>query len=300
MGGKSGSGGGPIQFAPYLEAVHSHMLAYNEADQRIPLAMNVITAMNNAFSQSPYNSSITVDPNLGFLGSGGAITSYTPLFSLFKTFMQDVNLNTLWAQLYTSMTSGAEITEAVKASSDLLQDEIDTKVLPKFLAGYRDINAVMSTAFVIGKTIIADSKAKAVADVTSKLKLRQLDLVNERWAKTLAWNTLIVSTCSDILKLFYTASFDTQSRSMEYAVKHKLWDLSLFEYGRAVLGALTGSAAAKPDLAPSQAAKAIAGVAGGAAAGAMLGGEFSNGAGGTYAGYGAAAGGVLGLAASFA
>jgi len=67
-----------------------------------------------------------------------------------------------------------------------------------------------------------------------------------------------------------------------------MWNINLFENARAILGAMSGTAATASGNEPSQAQKSLGGAASGAAAGYMIGG-----------GYGAVIGGIIGLALSF-
>jgi len=252
--------------------------------------------MNAATNNSPYQDITTLKAEDGFLGTGGVVTARTALFDLYKNLMQDVNIDTLWTQCYSLTVQGTEVSEVIATQGEAIQDEIDTRVMPKFLAGYRDINSVMSSAFVVGKALIAESKVKAVNDFSAKLRLEQLSRAQDRWARTLDWNKIVVGTYTDLMKMYYTARYDSESRQLEYDAKDALWNLGLFEYGRSMVGALNGAPAASPQNLPSQAAKGIAGAMAGAGAGAAIGSSISKEGG---ASYGAAAGGVLGLAAAF-
>lgn len=296
MGGKSSkSGNTRVYFAPYVEAAHKDFINDDGNDK---LSQSVFYAMNALFNQSPYDDFETISAEDGFL-AGSAITTVPSLFSILQSFTVNQDLTALWNKIYNELASGTEIDDAVQAQSAILQDELETTAYPKLLAGYRDINAVMSTAFIAAKAILQDGKTKALNDYAAKLKLQQQTLVHSRWADELNWNKAVASMYGDAMKLYYSARFDAEAREMEFAVKDKLWNLSLFDYGRAAVAALNGAAAGKSNAEPSQAAKSISMTASGAGAGAML-GQSIGGAGSNYASYGAAAGGLLGLAASFA
>lgn len=68
----------------------------------------------------------------------------------------------------------AAIAAAVTAESNLLDDELNDNVIPSFKAGMVNINATMSSAFVIGEARMWDSKAKAVAKFDAEARLRRL------------------------------------------------------------------------------------------------------------------------------
>lgn len=82
------------------------------------------------------------------------------------------------------------ITEAViiadvGAFSDQLDDEIITKVLPRFRRGMQDINAVVSSSFAIGQAIIEGFRDREVAKHNSAIRLEaayknaDINLANE-------------------------------------------------------------------------------------------------------------------------
>lgn len=281
-----------ITFAPYLQEAHEQAL--NNIGG-VTLTKSSFQAINEAFNNSPFDEGLTVSVKEGFI-AGLTITDYHHLFDVYEDRIFDLDINSLWQSIYDQTTGGTAFSEAMDVTGVTLQDEIDTRIMPKFLAGMRDINAVYSTAFVVGKALIAESKVKAMNDAIVKYKLHEFDVTQERWAKTLAWNTTVVTMYSDLVKMYYAALFDEQSRTMEYAVKDRLWNLSLFEYARAMMGALNGAAAAQPKDEPSQLAKSIAGLASGAAAGALLGASNPQEIG---TGFGGAIGGILGFAGSF-
>ena len=82
--------------------------------------------------------------------------------------------------------SEAEIVADVDAFANQLDDEINTKVLPRFESGMLDINAVVSSAFVIGRSIIEGFRDREVAKHNSALRLTaeyknaDMELENEK------------------------------------------------------------------------------------------------------------------------
>jgi hypothetical protein len=65
----------------------------------------------------------------------------------------------------------ADILADVAAFADVLDDEINTKVLPEYRRGMQDINAVVSSAFPIGEAIIWAFRDRDVAKHNSALRL---------------------------------------------------------------------------------------------------------------------------------
>jgi len=293
MGGSSAADAGEVRYAPYLEAAHHEMIF--EPD-RVTVTHGLNYAFNAALNQSPYNSYEAINYNEGFFGVDKndssivyEIKNFPSLWDMFGKFIGGVDVCDLWGQVYENITNGPEINNAVAAHSELLQDDINSKVLPSFLAGMRDINAVQSTAFVVGKSIIQSTHVKAVNKFAGDLRIHTLDISTQVWAKHLDWNKAVVMSYADLHKLYYSAKMDLDKIAYEYQSKDILWDLSLFDYARAFLGALNGAMGATGGSnQPSQTSQAIGGALSGAALGASVGGAP-----------GAAIGGVLGAAASF-
>jgi hypothetical protein len=82
-----------------------------------------------------------------------------------------------WAAVYAQAVTtidavaDADIVADVAAFSNQLDDEITTKVLPRFRRGMQDINAVVSSAFVIGEAVIEGFRDRDVAKHSSAIRL---------------------------------------------------------------------------------------------------------------------------------
>lgn len=276
-GGKGGgSGDNEVRFAPYLEDAHQY---YLNAFKSVFLATK---------GQSPYGDYEQIEYDPGFFGGAYNISSFPSLWDMFGKFMAGLDVHVLWSQIYSDLVEGPEVANAINAQSALSLDEIDTNVMPKFLAGMRDINHVQGTAFVIGKAIILDGHVKAINKFASQIRIAALTLSSEQWGRHLDWNKTVISTYSEMFKLYYASRIDIDRVNLEYRAKDEMWDINLFDNARAILGALTGSPATTSGNEPSQTQRAIGGAMTGAAAGWMTGGAA-----------GAAIGGLIGLASSF-
>jgi len=210
-GGGGGGGDTRIFYTEYVETAHGDFLNSDGDDD---LTLSLFAAMNAAFDQSPYGDITTITAEAGFL-AGSAITTVPSLFSVVQSFTINQDLDALWNKIYNQLASGTEIADAVSAQSQLLQDELDSVTYPKLLAGYRDINSIMSTAFIASKAILQDGKVKALNDYAAKLTLQQQQLVHSRWQDALNWNKAVATMYSDTMKLYYSARFDAEARQME-------------------------------------------------------------------------------------
>jgi hypothetical protein len=289
-----GGGEVTVRYAPYLEKTHRILTGVDIVAGPIN---TMLQALNAAFYKSPYKTGYKeLTPERGFFGviEGDPgrtylLEDFPSLWDMFGKFMGGLDLHLLWADVYEDTVHGPEIANSIDAHSALLRDEIDIKVLPAFLAGMRDINAIQSTSFIIGKAIIYDTHTKVVSEYGANLRIAALDLSYKIWFKHLDWSAGVVGTYSELFKLYFATKMENDARQLEYKVKDALWDLGLFEYARAFTGALNGAAATTGRNEPSQLVKSLSGVISGAATGTMAGG-FP---------YGTAVGAGAGLAGSF-
>lgn len=288
----SSTGENTIRYAPYLEKIHR---LNTGVDVEAPL-YTMQQAMNAAFFKSPYKTGIEfIDPNRGYFGVvEGAperaykLEDFPSLWDMFGKFMGGLDLHLLWGDVYEDVVHGPEIADSITAHSALLRDEIDSKVLPSFLAGMRDINAIQSTTFVIGKAVIYDTHTKAVSEFGGALRIAALDLSYKIWFKHLDWSTSVVTVYDGLFKSYFEIKLENDIKQLEYKVKDVLWDLGLFDYARSFIGALNGASAMTGKNEPSQATKALGGALSGAAAGTAI-----------SPGWGTAIGAAVGLGASF-
>lgn len=288
-GGGGGDSENTVRYAPYLEEAHGRFLDHDGVDEPI---MSFVNAFNAATGASPYGDYALVDVDNGYLGFGYAVSDFPSLWDMFGKFVAGLDIHVLWGQVYEDVIQGPEIENAVSAQSTLIQDDINTTIMPKFLAGMRDINSVQASSFIIGKAIIKDAHVKSINKFVSQIKIHALSISNEQWAKHLDWNQSVIRTFSEMFKLYYSSKLDLDRANLEYQAKDNMWNINLFENARGFLGALGGTAAtaAGGGNEPSQTQKALGGAMSGAAAGYMATGGNP---------YGAVIGGLIGLAASF-
>ena len=289
-GGKGGGGGGggdsvvTQRYAPYVEAHHSTFLDL------------AATHRDAVIDSSPFADYEDIDIETAFFSAGYAISSFPSLYDMYGKFMAGLDVCALYAQIFEDTVNAPEVHDLVSAEAALIDDDIEANVLPRFQTGMRDINSVMSSSYVIGKSLIEDTRVKAISKFSAELKYRLIPVVSERWQAHLEWNKGVVMTYAEIMKLYYSAKMDIDDINYTMAVKDKLWPFTVLEYNRAALGALQGAMMTKSDVAgSSQTQKAISGTLAGAAMGAYTGAKIGSG----YGAWGAVIGGVLGFASSF-
>jgi len=296
--GSSGSGGssGKIKYPAYMEAFHGSMLDDDGTDT---FANSVVDAINAAYGNSPFMSVVAFDPSTDITAMVSAITA-------FDTAVDALDNETDWSSAMTAAETAVDsliddtyINADINAFSDLLDDERDTKVLPRFKAGMRDINAVMTSAFVIGEGLIEAFGARDVTkygtELRMKMNLQRTDGVIKSAEVMLTTLMSIIGYERDLAhytvevrRLSIAAGKEQDDRDLWIDEQDALWDLALFQYGNNALASIAGAAATTKDKQISQAQSAV----GGAISGAVVGNMIAPG------GPGAIIGGVLGLGAS--
>ena len=161
MGSSGGGGGGSgvVDYPAYMKTFHEGALGSGAMG-----GDNLTAAITAAYGASPWTGALAYDP-------AADIIAYEAAIAGFAVILAGINDVTDWSAFYTQ--AGASITLAditdttdvngitnaiivadVDNFADNLDDEIITKVLPRFQSGMLDINAVVSSSFVLGQGVI--------------------------------------------------------------------------------------------------------------------------------------------------
>jgi len=274
--GDSGDQVVTTRYAPYIEDKHQAFL-------------NEVASYREATTDdSPFDGYTDIVVEAAFFGTGYTIASFPSLYDMYGKFMAGLDIDILFSQVFEDTVNSPEVNNLVATEADLMDDDIDANVLPRFQVGMRDINSVMSSSFVTGKVMIEDARVKALEKFRSELKYRLIPIASDRWKAHLEWNKATIMTYAEIMKFYFSAKMDISDFNYTMSAKDKLWPFTVLDYERAALGALTG---AQKTTSGIEKQGGIAGALSGALAGVSAGSTFGPG--------GAALGGILGLASSF-
>lgn len=196
MGSSGGGGGssGQVAYPAYLSGIQSDWLSKGDemgvgADE---IEKSITAVMNSALGSSPWLGASAYDPS-------GPIASYEAAVDMFAAMLAGVDFPSLWESFFTTaktvtgeptdlviadiaaigdlvVTDAADITDAeivldVTAFANQLDDEILTRVLPRFRRGMQDINAVVSSSFAIGESNIEGFRDRDVSRHSSALRV---------------------------------------------------------------------------------------------------------------------------------
>lgn len=279
-----GGSSGAVSFPGYMMTVHNDWLDKTGTE----LIDKCITeVMNEALDNSPFATAATYDPDADIAVWEGAITAYAAILAGLSDTVD-------WTNLFTQADTTIDllIDDDVAAFADQLDDEITTKVLPRFRRGMQDINAVVSSAFVIGASVIEGFRNRDVAKHASSarlhgmtLKLSGTEQMIGMMTRRIGWEEAYAKFVVDSRKIKIIAKTEETDKNIEYDEADALWNIKAFQYGANLLAAPGGGTAVNTPSSMSKTQSAIAGAAAGAAMGSQI-----------YPGYGTAIGAVLGAA----
>ena len=253
-----------IRYAPYIEARHSDFLR------------SVYSARIGAISNSPFVDYTDIEVDNAFFGAGYTISSFPSLYDMYGKFMAGLDIEALWTQEYNDTIDSSVVNDLIAAEGALIDDEIETTSIPRLQTGMRDLNSVMSSSFVVGKSLIEDTRTKMVAKFSADLKYQLIPVAQSRWQTHLDWNKQVVSIYAEVMKLYFLAKTDIDEVNYAMAAKNILWPFTVLDFERAALGALQGATNSKTDVAgASTASRVLSGALSGAAMGAMVGSQIT-------------------------
>lgn len=282
MGGGGGGGGDSettVRYAGYVESAHKSFLN------------KVANAVDNVIDDSPFDGYTDIEFADGFFGSGYVIASFPSLYDMFGKFVAGLDIEALYTQILDHSIDNIAIQESISEHAIELEDDIVENAHPRFATGMRDINAVLSSSYIIGKALMETARTKALSRYSSELRKAMIPIATQRWVTHLEWNKGVIHLYAEIMKMYFSAAMDLTDFNYQMAAKNKLWPFTVLEYNRAAVGALQGAMTSKSDVAgASQTAKAVGGAMSGAAAGLMATGGNP---------IGGVVGGLFGLATAF-
>jgi len=294
MGSSGGGGGsGEISWPEYLENMHSRFLNAL-ADVEIP----------GAIALNPYTLAEAHDPAADLAIAWDAVCEFD---AFVDGLAYEDNYESAMVKATTEVDkvfSDAYINADINAFADIIDNDLNTRVLPQFKAGLRDVNAIMSSAFVMGEADIYAARTREVTkygtDLRLKSNLQRNEMIGAGVERMLNDLMSAASLEGDVARLSVEAK-----RISTVALKEQVdgdlkigdaggrWNLNMYVYGQNMLSGISGGSSSTGNE-PSTAASALGGALGGAAVGAQIGSAVP----GVGTAVGAVVGGLIGLGAA--
>ena len=278
-GGGGGGGAGVVDYPAHMKTWHSMALDHTGVDT---LTSSMTDIMNVAFGADPYTGENAYDPDTEL---ASMLASVNDLDTLVALLSSGTGLDAIIA----NVLSDSRIDDAVDEYSLDLGDRLTAEVLPRFESGMRDINAVTSSAFAIGRGIIEVAQTRQVAKYSADLHMKAwgddaLRLITLK----LEYQKSLTHIDIEANRIKIVAKKEETDMNLDIDESAATWDLNVFQHGANLLASIGGGTYIPNEKKKSALSSALGGALSGAAAGYMVGGP-----------YGAAIGGALGAASSF-
>ena len=291
--GKGGGGGGQsgrIEYPPYMTNLHSFLIYGTDLAGRGNLPFGTAAYSVDNGEATPYS---TFDFDSLFVklskAQSGVFDTATPISKIIvdtelspaspaDTLPVPSSSEYLPAQ---TRTAAAELDNFVDAVDDLQtttdlgdkQDafEVDSedahlRAINRFSSQMADINAVNSSAFIIGLALMESARQRQLTQFRAEMNYR------DRYARIEGFKTAAVLT-ADYVKARLVADLDYIDQRVQYAMKNQLWSLELYKYASNALAGISGAVSSSEDK-PSKISSALGGAMIGAGAGALIGGQI--------------------------
>ena len=328
--GSSGGGGssGKVDYPTYIKVIHANWLAHTGEDGsgKDEVSASITDVMNTALAGSPFATALAYNPDTDLADVGGHLVSLANMIlndefmSYDKKIIGSAETNFIPTTDFTAtlvetkaavetLYSSTEVNADIEAYADLLDAQIEETVLPRFRRGMQDINAIQSSAFVIGASLIEVGRTRDIAKYGGSLRLQNYqnkaqqamatalslvqlklqalqsdsDLAYRMAVSNIEFQRAVVTSLMDFTKTKIIAKKEESEANLEIDEKDARWDLEVFKYGANLLASAAGGTVHE-GVKNNKFTSALGGALSGAGAGASIGGVP-----------GAAIGGAIGL-----
>lgn len=271
--GGGGAGSGAMSHSAYMETFHEAMIGTGAA-----FTTDLTAVMEAAFGASPFAAAAAYDPDADLTALVGASTTMQTLVTLLST---GTTLDTVIADVLDDDRIDDVVTEYDADLTALYAADH----LPAMEAGYRDINMVVSSAFVIARANLIENQARQTARFSAELHSKKdSDDAIKIIGMKLEYQKAVSQMIIEAYRIKIVAKKEETAEDISIDEADAKWDLDVFQYGANALAGIGGGVSGT-DKGPTTAQSMIGGAMSGAAAGALVGGPV-----------GAAIGGILGAA----
>jgi len=226
MGGSSSSGNTSKtkRYAPYIENRHSVMLA------------DVASNRAAVIDLSPWAAFPEYDAEDAFFAEGWLLANFPTLYEMFGKFMAGLDIEALWSAIFERMYEQGETNNVVSSESSLSRDSIKVTEA-NFMLQMRELNAVESSSFVIGRAQIERNWLKDLAKLSADLKYDIIVTAENTYTSSLNWKKQVIDTYASTIKLYYLATIQSMEENFKAKTRDALWGMEVLDFERSALGA---------------------------------------------------------------
>lgn len=238
--GKGGGESSSVRFAPYVEAHHKDFL------DTVGTYIDSTLAATNPYAEWAAEG-VLLEANLeaAFFGAGYLISDFPSLYDMYGKFMAGLDIEVLFDQSLDDTINGTPVANAISAEAISLSDELENVAYPRYDAGMRDINAVMSSTYVVGKAMMETERLKTLSKFSASVRLGLVPAAIQRWQSHLDWNKSVIDSYQSLMKLYVATTTGIRGLDYEMRVKAALWPFQVLSFEGTALGALVGATDSK-------------------------------------------------------
>jgi hypothetical protein len=215
-----------VCYAPYVEAAHKNFIETS------------LLYRNKIIDDSPYDDYIPIDINEAFFGYGYLISSFPSLYDSFGKFMAGLDIESIWNTVFKKIFGESGINESVSEEMSFFDDRKFKDILSEIKIKMRDINAVISSTFVIGKAIAEDKRIKAFARISLEIKMGLLDVIEKEYANYLNWKKKLIIEYAKIMKSYFMTADRVTDINYHITSSDALWPFKVLSSEGKNIGAL--------------------------------------------------------------
>jgi len=276
-GGGGGGSSGKVDYPDYMKTIHETWLG--------DMATAITAATTGA---SPFASMTAYDPADRISAADTAVCAFnTVVDALDHDADWEAAVDTAVAKADAAVISDTYIDADVAAFASLEDDQITNNILPAFQTGMRDVNAVYSSAFVMGEAHIYAMRDRDVAKYTSELKIKlnhqriefirtSVDTLISTLMKRVEFEQSVAHYTIETNRIGIIAFKEQDEQDLNIADIDARWDMDVYQYGANLLAGIGGGSATPGGQAQmSKGQSAMSGAVAGASIGATTGNPYA-------------------------
>lgn len=219
-----------LRFAPYVEVRHENFLDTTN--------MTVISAIPG----NPYD-----DYDSSYLTIGMGLSVVGSIYEYFGSHLSGFNVELLWAEVFNDRINSPEVNEVFLQEKKLFDDEF-IKSINEYALQMRDINAVVSSSFVIGKAKLESQRIKKLSSISSQYKGNMIPEISKDFLTFLKNQKNEVIQYTTMMKIWYQFKIDTDDMDTNVDARKTLWPFTVLDSEGLALNALKGMRSYKKTL----------------------------------------------------
>jgi len=239
--GSSGGGSGGTQvsvrrYAPYIETRHGDFL-------------NATTLYrNNIINNSPFANYNPINTDEAFLGLGYLISNFPSLYDMFGKSMAGLDIEAIWSSVFEKVFDDPNINSAISKEMKLIDDGVVKEDLSKLKIEMRNLNAVTTSTFIIGKAVVEDKRIKTLVNLSIEIKTALLDTIENSYSNYLNWEKSLITEYAKIMKDYFIYTSMMNNVNADFGSRDKLWPFTVLSFEGMAIGTMQGTASWRKEM----------------------------------------------------